>query len=1124
MKNSDVSKTRFPFTAASPAGTAFQFNSNGSLRRMDCGDTLINLFPGNEAEGGPANIHLRRHGAVVESIPLTGPCSPAAWCFDERGMTGHGRWGELVFRIRLLLAENACAWFWHVELENTGDKTVTCDLIHTQDIGIAHYGAIRLNEYYVSQYIDHSPLAHPAKGMAIASRQNQSMGGRFPWTVIGSLGKGVSFATDALQFHGLDSRAGRAPAALATGLPGSRLQHEHSLVCIQDEITDLQAGHKSTRGFFAWFEPDHPAATSQADLGHIDAALALPEAACPPWPAENAATRAAPSLFATAPWLETLDLSDNEARELVGGPIRDEEFENGEMLSFFTADGGHVVLKAKELEVLRPHGHILRSGSALVPDEAALTSTAWMGGVFHSMVTQGHVSINRFLSTCHSYLGIFRSHGQRVFVETGGGWRLLGMPSAFEMRPDSCRWFYKHSGGMIGATARATESGHELRLSLDVLSGPPVRFMVSHHVALNGDDGLRPGPALAETSGNTLRIRALPDSDVGRRFPDGCFVIEPDAGTVIEAIGGDDMLYQDGRTRNEPFLCFMTAPSLSAGLSIRGKLVAAELAQSAGFWQSFADPLAVTAPETGESATAARRIAGILPWFIHNALVHYLSPRGLEQYSGGGWGTRDVCQGPLELLLALGRFEPVRDLLCRVFRQQNADGDWPQWFMFFERERGIRPGDSHGDIVYWPVLALAQYLEATGDASLLDETLPFFHPDGDAAAETASILGHVDRALELIRRRVIPGTVLAAYGHGDWNDSLQPARPGMREQLCSSWTVTLNYQAFLALAGAFRKAGHDSRAVEMETQAAGILEAFQRTLIIDEVIAGLMHFHPNGNAQPLLHPRDRTTGLSYSLLPMIHAIINDMLTPEQAAHHLSLIRGHLTGPDGAHLFDRPMAYHGGIQTNFQRAETASYFGREIGIMYTHAHIRYGEALARHGDAEAFFHALCQINPIAMRGLIPSAALRQANCYYSSSDPAFADRYRAFDAYDQVKRGEVPLEGGWRVYSSGPGIAVRLIMHCFLGLRVARDALVVDPCVPTDLDGLTARVNLTGRTIEVVYRTGKTGRGPVAVELNGTTLESTRQSNRYRLAGVRIPMESWSGHLKKSGNRLTITLE
>ena len=93
------------------------------------------------------------------------------------------------------------------------------------------------------------------------------------------------------------------------------------------------------------------------------------------------------------------------------------------------------------------------------------------------------------------------------------------------------------------------------------------------------------------------------------------------------------------------------------------------------------------------------RLAEIVPWYTHNALVHYLSPRGLEQYSGGGWGTRDVCQGPVEVLLALGREQPIRDLLLRVMAAQNPDGDWPQWFMFFERERDIRAGDSHGDIV-----------------------------------------------------------------------------------------------------------------------------------------------------------------------------------------------------------------------------------------------------------------------------------------------------------------------------------------------------------------------------------------------------------------------------------------
>ncbi|MEI6112396.1 MAG: DUF456 family protein [Cyanobium sp. ELA712] len=49
-----------------------------------------------------------------------------------------------------------------------------------------------------------------------------------------------------------------------------------------------------------------------------------------------------------------------------------------------------------------------------------------------------------------------------------------------------------------------------------------------------------------------------------------------------------------------------------------------------------------------------------------------------------------------------------------MLRQQNPDGDWPQWFMFFERERNIRPGDSHGDIVYWPVLALASLMLVLG--------------------------------------------------------------------------------------------------------------------------------------------------------------------------------------------------------------------------------------------------------------------------------------------------------------------------------------------------------------------------------------------------------------------------
>ena len=44
----------------------------------------------------------------------------------------------------------------------------------------------------------------------------------------------------------------------------------------------------------------------------------------------------------------------------------------------------------------------------------------------------------------------------------------------------------------------------------------------------------------------------------------------------------------------------------------------------------------------------------------------------------------------------------------------------------------------------------------------------------------------------------------------------------------------------------------------------------------------------------------------YSLLPMMHAVLNDLLTPEQARAHVDLISRHLVGPDGARLFDRPL--------------------------------------------------------------------------------------------------------------------------------------------------------------------------------------------------------------------------
>jgi cellobiose phosphorylase len=289
------------------------------------------------------------------------------------------------------------------------------------------------------------------------------------------------------------------------------------------------------------------------------------------------------------------------------------------------------------------------------------------------------------------------------------------------------------------------------------------------------------------------------------------------------------------------------------------------------------------------------------------------------------------------------------------------------------------------------------------------------------------------------------------------------------------------------------------------------------------VLTGYALFEDRGRVRYLLHPSDATTGVCYSSLAMIHAILEDMLTSDQVSEHLRLIDSHLSGPDGVRLFDRPLPYHGGRQRLFQRAETATFFGREIGLMYMHAHLRYAQALAHVGDAQRFFHALCQAVPIGIRSIVPSATLRQANCYYSSSDAAFEDRYQACAEYDRVARGAIALDGGWRVYSSGAGIALGLIVRYFLGLSSEATAVSIDPVIPPELDGLRVQTALLDRPIEVHYRVRGSGCDVTSIVLNGEAMPYTTRANPHRRGAALVANSALLRRLSAKGNVLAIDL-
>ena len=263
--------------------------------------------------------------------------SPTRFQPDATGrrLLGSGSWQGIDYAIALALAQSTKAWFWHVRLENTTASAQEVDLTYAQDIALAAYGAIRLNEYYVSQYLDHTPLRHPKYGYMIATRQNLAVDGRNPWCLIGSLRNGRSFATDAKQFHGLASRVGAAPEGMTGDLPDRRLQHEHAMVVIRDETIRLEAGGSAGAGFFGLQVQNHPEATSPADVDLARIAMELPEAqpagvSLSPEPGgirSGATVGSSPNatLFSSAPLLNGLDLGFDALRKLFGPDWRHEE-------------------------------------------------------------------------------------------------------------------------------------------------------------------------------------------------------------------------------------------------------------------------------------------------------------------------------------------------------------------------------------------------------------------------------------------------------------------------------------------------------------------------------------------------------------------------------------------------------------------------------------------------------------------------------------------------------------------------------------------------------------------------------------------------------------------------------
>ncbi len=1107
-------------------GLTFNFLKNGSVQHIEVDPVRISLIAATPFSKSGSNLWLRKRTEPVEYTALLGPGSNSRFSVEEDVFFAKGSWDGLEYVCVLQLSKKSLSWQWQVDIVNKSADVVELDLIYVQDAGLKAISDGLVNEYYVSQYIERQILEDNIFGPVICCRRNMKESVGNPWLMMACKSKAMAASVDGMQFYGKTFReTGIAEGLLAERL-GGEYSGESSMLALQEKPFILTTGghHKSV--FLATYMHDHALATSTDDLKQLaDRMLEFSDEIS----LQHAHTliTSDKNIFNTSDFLPVNDLSDQELDRFFGDERRHCEEEHGDLLSFFCKQNNHVVLRAKEIIVDRPHAHIMQAMSGYAPDENIVSTTAYAFGVFNSHLTQGNTNFNVFLSICSSQFNLAPETGQRIFVELNGRKYLLGVPSAFEIGLNHCRWIYKHDDFCFQVRSWTSKTAPQVNMDFKVINGHKVNLLITHQFDNGNGWEIIPGNTKGE-----FEAKPSADSMIAGKFPQARFRMIVNGSDSDYKACGDEALYDDHKSRGSSFFILDIPESSDFCMSFVGEVCspthAVKIVDADNQWHSDCQDagsawkdLSLNLSLNGNQKDIAA-IQEILPWYGMNALTHFLTPYGLEQFSGAAWGTRDVAQGPFDLLLCMEKYDEARQVLRIIFSNQNADGGWPQWWMF-DSYADIRANSSHGDVFYWCIIALSNYLKVTGDLKLLDEILPYYHEHGVAHAEKTPLSEHLDRLIQMIIQSFIPGTSLVPFGGGDWNDSLQPLNIEMAQRMISSWTVEMNFQAFVQYQVVYEKTGKSGKSHVLKMIAEQIKADFNKYLIRDGVVAGYGLVEDDQSISLLLHPGDNKTNIHYSILPMSRGIISGIFTSEQAQHHQDLVEQHLKGPDGARLMDRPLKYHGGIQTLFQRAESSTFFGREIGLMYVHEHIRYAESLALTGRADAFLTALRQAIPVAYRDMVPCGDIRQSNCYYSSSDVTFKNRYEADEKYKEIKTGKVTLKGGWRVYSSGPGIYIGLIVSRLLGLRTEFGNIIIDPVIPHSLDGLSASLDFLGHPVTFIYAVKENSFSPKTIIINGKPVRFACEDNKYRLGGAVIPTDQFLAMLNMQNNTVEIQL-
>ena len=485
------------------------------------------------------------------------------------------------------------------------------------------------------------------------------------------------------------------------------------------------------------------------------------------------------------------------------------------------------------------------------------------------------------------------------------------------------------------------------------------------------------------------------------------------------------------------------ALKLVAGMQVAGaEGVVRSLEETRDAWKKTRSSLQVSSPDGAMDPM-------INGWLPRQALKSRMEARSGYHQASGAFGGRDQVQ---DSLIGL-HLDPLitRNQIRLVARRQFREGDIQHWwFQFRGNETGLGVRTRFSDDMLWMPYAITQYLDATGDESLLAEQEPYLRSrelrDGERdrgfvpkiTAETGSIYEHaaraIDRALGRMGEHGLP-----LMGTGDWNDGMGDVGAGGKGE--SVWMAFFLYDVLQRFAPVAEKQGDPERAHLYRKRAAALKTAIGKTAWDGRW--WLRAFYDDG--EPLGSVANEAWMIDS--LPQAWAVMSGAGDPKRNKEGLEAAWRYLVDQkNGIIRLGTPFYAEPPKAGENHPGSLAGYpAGRREHGSYSHAAVWLAIGFAMQGDGDRAFELLGMLNPM-VRTLTPERLAQYRQEPYAVAADRNADE---------------PFLGraGWTQYTGSAGWLYRAYVEYILGLRFQDGGLLIDPALPSAWDGYTAQKTL-----------------------------------------------------------------